>query len=516
MKFRSLLLALFLISPLFSYAASVFINEVAWMGTTASASDEWIELYNAGSTDVDISGWTLALFKPASTTPTKIIALSGSIATDSYYLIERTDDSTVSNITADLVNSFGSLIDSGMIIRLFDTAGQMIDTTPEPCASTWCAGTNNPKITMERIDRSLPGSLATAWATNSEVKRNGSDAAGNTIAGTPKTANSSGNTNTETPTVSSTNGETISDDQPSKDLAPSSTIPKFTVFAGDDQTVIAGAETLFLGRVLGFDGKPLDGGRFLWNFGDGATAEGRAVGHIFRFPGVYHVSLTVSSESDSAADYLIVNAVPSPIFISEIAFGADAFVELANDSVNALDIGAWIIKNESSGAEFTLPMSTTITSRGAVAISDEISRLGTSGMQRSSIALFYPNRKLATRVILDRDISLGSSFQRGPDGVWRVSSHPTPGIIEKESKVVLSVGSSLPKTAPVPIEKPADADGGNASSSLEGMAIHHDERAVDEKFATIGFSSRIYFGLALFTSLLASLGFFAARKFFIS
>ena len=72
MKFRSLLLALFLISPLFSYAASVFINEVAWMGTTASASDEWIELYNAGSTDVDISGWTLALFKPASTTPTKI------------------------------------------------------------------------------------------------------------------------------------------------------------------------------------------------------------------------------------------------------------------------------------------------------------------------------------------------------------------------------------------------------------------------------------------------------------
>ena len=33
----------------------VVINEVGWMGTQASASDEWIELYNPGPTTVDLS-----------------------------------------------------------------------------------------------------------------------------------------------------------------------------------------------------------------------------------------------------------------------------------------------------------------------------------------------------------------------------------------------------------------------------------------------------------------------------
>ena len=32
---------------------------MAWAGTAADANDEWIELYNAGDTDVDLTGWAL-------------------------------------------------------------------------------------------------------------------------------------------------------------------------------------------------------------------------------------------------------------------------------------------------------------------------------------------------------------------------------------------------------------------------------------------------------------------------
>ncbi|MCJ7511903.1 MAG: lamin tail domain-containing protein, partial [Anaerolineales bacterium] len=40
-------------------AGAVWINEVAWAGTLASSSDEWIELYNPGSEAIDLSGWRL-------------------------------------------------------------------------------------------------------------------------------------------------------------------------------------------------------------------------------------------------------------------------------------------------------------------------------------------------------------------------------------------------------------------------------------------------------------------------
>ena len=41
-------------------ALAVVINEVAWAGTSASASDEWLELYNSGAADIDLTGWTLS------------------------------------------------------------------------------------------------------------------------------------------------------------------------------------------------------------------------------------------------------------------------------------------------------------------------------------------------------------------------------------------------------------------------------------------------------------------------
>ncbi|MCI0610803.1 MAG: lamin tail domain-containing protein, partial [Anaerolineae bacterium] len=76
---------------------SVIINEVAWAGTTAAlTSDEWIELYNPGASPVNLAGWVL---KSPDGTPT--IALTGTIPADGFFLLERTDDTTVSDIAAD-------------------------------------------------------------------------------------------------------------------------------------------------------------------------------------------------------------------------------------------------------------------------------------------------------------------------------------------------------------------------------------------------------------------------------
>ncbi|WP_201764036.1 lamin tail domain-containing protein [Planococcus halocryophilus] len=86
---------------------TVAINEVAWMGTSYSYNSEWIELHNTTNSAVDMSGWTLH-----ATDSSPKISLSGTIAAGGYYLLERTNDSSVPGVAADLVYT-GSLENGG-------------------------------------------------------------------------------------------------------------------------------------------------------------------------------------------------------------------------------------------------------------------------------------------------------------------------------------------------------------------------------------------------------------------
>jgi hypothetical protein len=76
---------------------ALLINEIAWAGTVASANDEWIELHNPGSVPIELSGWTL------SDSGDLNISLSGSLPAYSFYLLERSDDSTITDIAADRI-----------------------------------------------------------------------------------------------------------------------------------------------------------------------------------------------------------------------------------------------------------------------------------------------------------------------------------------------------------------------------------------------------------------------------
>ncbi|MFP4396116.1 MAG: lamin tail domain-containing protein, partial [Anaerolineales bacterium] len=122
----------------------VVINEVAWMGTVASASDEWIELYNTTATTLTLDGWQIT------SNDGMALELSGHIAPQSFYLIERTNDETVANIPADLTTGFGyGLSNSGEILTLTNAAEEVIDTA-NAGGGDWPAGDNDMKATMER------------------------------------------------------------------------------------------------------------------------------------------------------------------------------------------------------------------------------------------------------------------------------------------------------------------------------------------------------------------------------
>ncbi len=122
----------------------VAINEIAWMETQNSVNDEWIELYNNTQTPVTLDGWTLV-----ADDGTPEIKLSGLIYPNSFYLLERTDDSTVSQIQADKIYT-GALNNSGEKLKLYDVSNNLIDGIN--CTSGWFGGDNTTKQTLERIN----------------------------------------------------------------------------------------------------------------------------------------------------------------------------------------------------------------------------------------------------------------------------------------------------------------------------------------------------------------------------
>ena len=166
-----------------SFSRQVVISEVAWMGTVASANDEWIELMNTTSSAVNLAGWTL---QAADGTPS--IALTGTINPYGYYLLERTADTTINNITADQIYT-GALGNAGEDLELLDTSGRLVDALGALTAGAWPAGDNTTKATMERIDPAISGNVLTNWKTNDGITISGRDAANNLIKGTPKKPN---------------------------------------------------------------------------------------------------------------------------------------------------------------------------------------------------------------------------------------------------------------------------------------------------------------------------------------
>ncbi len=117
------------------------INEIAWMGTTISANDEWLELKNNFTETIDLTGWQIVANDGIPT-----IALSGSIEPGGFYLLERSDDESVASVPADLIYT-GALVDGGEFLELKNSNGEVIDSVN--ALAGWLSGDKETKQTME-------------------------------------------------------------------------------------------------------------------------------------------------------------------------------------------------------------------------------------------------------------------------------------------------------------------------------------------------------------------------------
>jgi len=176
---------------------ALVINEIAWAGTEASSFDEWIELYNPSSHTLDLSHVVL---HGEDLVP--YLTLSGSIAPGAFYLLERGEDGTTTDVVEDKAIAFSGvgggsgLANTGEVLMLSlftGSATTTLDFTPLPseCGGGWCGGVAGatPR-SMERVSTSVAGNVPSNWKSNNTFTTNGSDADSNAIVGTPKARNS--------------------------------------------------------------------------------------------------------------------------------------------------------------------------------------------------------------------------------------------------------------------------------------------------------------------------------------
>lgn len=173
----------------------VVINEVAWSGAFGHPQDEWIELYNRTSKNINLNNWVLY----SQTDNSPYINLSGAIPAKGYHLIERKTESKIfpvilgnnNNPLTDIFVSFSYGLNNGGEILILSYASTTIDQTAVNLAGRWPGGIDASR-TMERCNPDLSGSDLLNWGTNNMLIKNGKNAASQfwPINGTPKARNS--------------------------------------------------------------------------------------------------------------------------------------------------------------------------------------------------------------------------------------------------------------------------------------------------------------------------------------
>lgn len=423
-------------------AAAVIINEVLFDPAGSDTGLEQIELYNSDGAAASLGGWELypdgiGYF----TFPQSFSMPAGAFAVVHLRLSGNDDAKNLYHASAssNMGNSSGS-------VALFRSGSRSKDTIAD------FVRYHKPG-SSERKTWESTAAEAGLWTAGSFVDVTNSTE-GNSIAllrdGGRGSSVSWGIVSS--PTVGGTNGAATSslpDETPSPTPSPAATstpatadggrppIPSLRADAGSDAMAIAGVVVEFRGVAFGLDQEPLPGARFLWNFGDGSVKEGKAITHIYHFPGAYHVNLTVSSGELTGSDWRLITVLRPDIRVSEVKPGPDGFVELWNKTPETIDLSGLRL-SDGNGAVFSIPPNTRVGPRSAIVFPSAITWLDPKGR----VALADARGDELDAMILAGSPGSGGSWELAGNEV-RLQQQPTPGAVESAAMPVAAAAAPV-------------------------------------------------------------------------
>ncbi len=398
--------------PFQNVLAQVKINEIMYDLPGTDTGREWVELYNETGEAIDISKWVL---REAETNHK--IEVSQGVSTLSPYGYA---------VVADNPAKF--LIDNpGFSGTLFDSSFSLSNT-----GETLLLKNGDLDIDTASYTSDMGGLDGMSLNREGLTFKSGTPTPGavNSVVGTVVNSTTTSIATSATPTAAANENNAAARSVSGGAAQPYVYEQQIFPDAGENRTVPVGNEVLFSGSALGVHKESLLNARFVWNFGDGETKEGRMVTHTYRFLGDYIVTLDVSSGEFSQGDRVLVKVVEPTLFVTQFVSGSTGYTTLENRGTVELDASGFYL--EQGAKRFRLPQKTFIAPHGSIKLSN-----GTSGFSESTLPrLLYANG-MPLPIVSNKEAS--QTLPTPPVSLVDKSKKALP----QEVSTIASVGASL-------------------------------------------------------------------------
>jgi hypothetical protein len=331
---------------------------------------EWIEVYNDGSSAVDLTSFKLF----ESNVNHSLILVSGhsSIQAGGYAVVVSDYDKWKldwPNFSGNVFDSSFSLGNSEGELLVIKDDNLSIENEYTYNTSLGGAGDGN---SLQRDISSWFASIPTPGLQNTK-----------TSTSTSTSSNTENNSSSNTAGVSNFSLEQN----------------KINTKIIHDQILFSKVPTKFTVETTDSSNKRVIYGKYLWNFGDGMSLESKVgeenkVEHTYFYEGEYNMTLEYYSanyfEKPNATDDSLVKVIPMPIIIKSIGDERDFFVELYNTSKYNIDIGGFVLAF--ADKKFVLPKNTVLFANKNLMLSPLITRFSFSDNNdlRLLNSFYYP------------------------------------------------------------------------------------------------------------------------------
>lgn len=423
---------------------SVIISELAWAGSSrqdgsTDSTDEWLELKNTTAEPMAIGGWRLTRLVSGEERTLTTLPANATIAADGYFIIARqTAATSVLTIEPDWLDDVDfRLVNSNLLIRLYNAEEQLIDTADDGTGAPLAGRSTTPKASMERNTDIGPGDQPTSWHTalsttnlDSDTSDMGTPGAMNSMIIEPPTLTSITPTSAVTDTlleIESIVGTNFSTDPP-----PTVQLKLGSVVVTADNILAASPELIDHGQFS------LEGAET----GEWDLVVINPDGQMALLPQAVEITEPLP-QYDLSTTIRLNEIYPQPNTTSN-----DEFIELYNFGENAIGLTGWVVDDVRNGGSnpYTLP-ATSIPPKGYVLLYKPDTKL-TLNDGGDDVYLIQPNGFELDHTTY-QTAPRGQTWARFDDG-WKWTNSPTPN-----GNNVLSVPPA--DTEPDIVDEPDDA-----------------------------------------------------------
>lgn len=328
---------------------------------------EWIEVYNDGSTDIDISSLKVSI---KNGTPITLSFVQGQalLPPNGYAIIGSTVSSQTKflqeypNYTGILLKGNISLVNTGITSLDIIVNGSIVDSL-----SSYTAAKEG--YTLSKISGSFVVSNPTPGSENQAAPQ---DQGGGSA-------------------TSTDNQTTIAQ------LAPPST--DIILYMPQEKVVVAGADSVFTVSGMNRSGKMIDNLIYTWAFGDGGQGTGSSTKYRYAYTGTYIAQVEGNNTAIIGLGRMLVRVVPPDLkiaFVSSSKYGT--YIDIQNPNTYALDLSQW--KLSIDGSAYPFPKNTMIQGNTTTRFSGLAMGFASTTITAStSIKILFPHLEEVTHYI---------------------------------------------------------------------------------------------------------------------